>query len=261
MLKEERQQFILDEIRKNNKVLSSELSTSLNVSEDTIRRDLRELSDLGTIRRVHGGAVKNQNNISGGMEDVSSYIPFSYEDREVYSKANKEVIADKAISLIKDDMVILIDGGTTNLEITKRLPKDLKATIITNCLPVATSLAPYRFVDVYFLGGKMLPNALVTVGNSVMKELSEIRADLCFMGTRSIDLKRGITDIDREEVEVKSAMSNAALKVVSVATSDKLMTSQPFLGIPINKIHMLITELNASDGVVQGFKQEGLDIL
>ncbi|KXX69683.1 DeoR/GlpR family DNA-binding transcription regulator [Flammeovirga sp. SJP92] len=260
MLKEERQQFILDEIRKNNKVLSSELSISLNVSEDTIRRDLRELSDSGKIRRVHGGAVKNADSTEE-HSDVSSYIPFSYEDREVYSKAKKEVIADKAISLIKDDLVILIDGGTTNLEITKKLPKDLKATIITNCLPIATSLAPYRFLDVYFLGGKLLPNALVTVGYSVINELSDIKADLCFMGTRSIDVNRGITDIDREEVEVKGAMANASRKVISVAASDKLMTAQPFLGVKLKHVNTIITELNPTSDVLRPFVNEGVEVI
>lgn len=260
MLKEERQQYILNEIRKNNKVLSSELSISLNVSEDTIRRDLRELSDSGKIRRVHGGAVRNANS-TDASEDVSSYIPFSYEDREVYSKAKKEIIAEKAISLIKDDLVILIDGGTTNLEITKRLPKDLKATIITNCLPIASSLAPYRFLDVYFLGGKILPNALVTVGYSVINELSDIKADLCFMGTRSFDINRGITDIDREEVEVKGAMARSARRVVSVATSDKLMTAQPFLGVSINNITTLITELKPTADVLKPFVNENIEVI
>lgn len=259
MLKEERQQYILDEIRKNNKVLSSELSISLNVSEDTIRRDLRELSDSGKIRRVHGGAVKNANvDVSS---EVSSYIPFSYEDREVYSKAKKEIIADKAISLIKDDLVILIDGGTTNLEIIKKLPADLKATIITNCLPIATNLAPYRFLDVYFLGGKLLPNALVTVGYSVINELADIKADLCFMGTRSIDVQRGITDIDREEVEVKGAMARASRKVISVAASDKLMSAQPFLGVKLHDVNTIITELNSTAEVLKPFVNEGVEVI
>ncbi|NLR94169.1 MULTISPECIES: DeoR/GlpR family DNA-binding transcription regulator [Flammeovirga] len=262
MLKEERHQYILAEIRKNNKVLSSELSQRLNVSEDTVRRDLRELSDLGSIRRVHGGAVKHQNEINlEEHSEVSSYIPFSYEDREVYSKAKKEIIAEKAISMLNDDFVILIDGGTTNLELVKKLPKDFKGTIITNCLPIASSLVGHRFVDVYFLGGKILPNALVTVGYSVMNELKEIKADVCFLGTRSLDTSRGITDIDREEVEVKNAMSKAANKVVSVATSDKLNTAQPFLCVSVDKVNVLITELDTNEPILKPFKDLGMEII
>ncbi|ANQ47936.1 DeoR/GlpR family DNA-binding transcription regulator [Flammeovirga yaeyamensis] len=262
MLKEERHQFILNEIRANNKVLSSELSTRLNVSEDTIRRDLRELSDLGSIRRVHGGAVKNNNEINlEEHSDSSAYIPFSYEDREVYSKAKKEVIAKKAVSLLRDDNVILIDGGTTNLELVKAIPMDYKGTVITNCLPIATKLVEHRFVEVYFLGGRILPNALVTVGHSVIQELKEIRADICFLGTRSIDVQRGITDIDREEVEVKNAMSQSAVNVVSVASSDKLYTTQPFLCVSSKSVTTLITELDPNEVTLRPFVEIGVKVL
>ncbi|PWJ42185.1 DeoR/GlpR family DNA-binding transcription regulator [Sediminitomix flava] len=258
MLKDERHTFILNEIKKNNRVLSSELSLSLGVSEDTIRRDLRELSDVGKIRRVHGGAVQHQ---EAEGNTVSNYIPFSYEDREVYGKNAKQLIADKAVSLINDDMVILIDGGTTNLEIVKRLPLELKATFITNCLPVAIALANYRFVDVHYLGGKVLPNAQVTVGYPLLKELSDIQADICFMGTRSIDLKRGITDIDREEVQVKYEMSCSAKKVVAVASSDKLNSSQPFVAVPLSNIHMLITELEPTDISLLPFAEANVSVI
>ncbi|MEH0157594.1 DeoR/GlpR family DNA-binding transcription regulator [Limibacter armeniacum] len=256
MLKEERQNYILDIVRKNNKVLSSELSTELNVSEDTIRRDLRELSDAGKIRRVHGGAISSESN---NKTASSSYIPFSYEDREIYARDEKTVIAKKAVELIHDDSVVLIDGGTTNLEIVKNLPADLKATFFTNCLLVASKLVEYRFVDVYFLGGKILPNAQVTIGHEVTEALKDMHADIFFLGVRSIDAVRGVTDIDREEVRVKRAMAMASKRVVAVALQEKLGSAQPFLAVPVDKIHTIITEAGQEPAAFSPFRHLGIE--
>ncbi|MBX2842936.1 MAG: DeoR/GlpR family DNA-binding transcription regulator [Flammeovirgaceae bacterium] len=249
MLKEERLNYILDEIRAYNKVKSSDLSIQLNVSEDTIRRDLKELSDTGKIRKVHGGAM------------ASSYIPFSYKDREVYAHEEKISIVKKAIPLIKDDQVVLIDGGTTNLELVRLLPQDLKATFFTNCLPVATQLAEHPNIEIVFIGGKIIKNALVSIGLDVINSLNEIQADICFLGTRSIHYKNGITEIDREEAQVKRAIAQSANHVVSLAISDKLDTLQPFKVEGINKINTIVTELDPNHERLDNYKKSGVEVL
>lgn len=251
MLKEERQRFILDEIRKTSKVRSSDLSVMLSVSEDTIRRDLRELSDQGKIRKVHGGALSNDSN----------YIPLSYGDREGFAQQQKETIASKVLGLLKDDMVVIVDGGTTNLEIVRSLPSDIKLTIVTNCLPVAMAASEHRFADLFFLGGKVLSGAPVTVGNDVLNTLDEINADIFLVGTRSISVNRGITDIDRDEVLVKRKMMEVSENVVSPCISEKLGANQPFLVNPIGSVDTLVTELDPRDNALTAFVEQGLKVL
>lgn len=234
MLKEERQDAIFEKIKRSSKVLSSELSVELNVSEDTIRRDLKELSNKGLIRKVHGGAV---------LFNSASYIPVKYDDRKTFAAREKEEIAHKAVDLLRDDMLIFIDGGTTNLEIARQLPTDIKLTVMTNCLPIASELITKKNIQTYFLGGEFLSGAPITVGTDTIDLLNEVNADIFFIGTRSLSVARGLTDIDRSEVLVKRKMAERSEKVVSVALSEKLESVQNFSIISIEQLNVLITEL------------------
>src|SRR5699024_1930358 len=132
MLKEERQSFIIKQINLHNKVLSNELSKKLAVSEDTIRRDLKELAKTGKILKVHGGAIGK-----------AFHYPY-HHNSEIYAQTAKQIIADKAISLLKDDMVILTGGGTTMIEMAKKIPDNLKATFFTISPMVALTLANHE---------------------------------------------------------------------------------------------------------------------
>jgi len=230
------------------------LSQSLGVSEDTIRRDLKDLSSQGLIRKVHGGAILN--------EMSTSYIPMKYDDRQISASAEKEIIAKKAVALIKDGMSIFIDGGTTNLEIVRHIPDNLNITIITNCLPIASELVDKHNIHSFFLGGEILKGVPVTVGTDTLNLLDEVNADIFFIGTRSINIKNGLTDIDRVEVLIKRKMAERSAKVVSVANSDKLNSVQSFNIIPISNLDILITELDPSDEILADYKQQsGLTIL
>lgn len=252
-MKELRQKKILEKIKQSSKVYSSELSIELKVSEDTIRRDLKELSNQGLIRKVHGGAVRF---------DTSSYIPMNYEDRQTFAAHEKNIIAQKAITLLKDDMLVLIDGGTTNLEIIKQLPPDLKLTVITNCLPAAMELLKQSNIHTYFVGGELLSDAPVTVGADTINLLNEVNADIFFVGTRSLSIDNGLTDIDRAEVLIKRKMAECSKKVVSVALSEKLNSVQNFNIIPMDKLNILITELSPDHEALNPYKSmPGLQIL
>ncbi|MCC9137864.1 DeoR/GlpR family DNA-binding transcription regulator [Pontibacter silvestris] len=249
MLKQERHNYILEEVRSHNKVLSSELSHKLNVSEDTIRRDLKELSDNGQIKKVHGGAMQH------------AYIPFSHKDREIYAHEEKVVIVRKAIPLIQDDFVVVMDGGTTNLELARQLPLDLKATVFTNSLPIALQLSEHPKVETVFIGGKILKNAQVAVGLDVINFVADIHADICFIGTRSIHHQFGITDFDREETLTKQALVSCAKHVVSLPISEKINTVQPYKVTGIEKVQTLITELASEDDLLTAYRKRGLQVL
>lgn len=253
MLKEERHQKILDIIKRSSKVLSSELSIDLEVSEDTIRRDLKELSQKGLIRKVHGGAVLNES---------AAYIPMNYEDRGTFAFEEKQSIAKKAISLLKDNMLIFIDGGTTNQEIARQLPDDINIAVMTNCLPVAIELLNKPNIQTHFLGGRILAGVPITVGADTVNILNEVNADIFFVGTRSFSIEKGLTDIDRTEVLIKRKMAERSTSVVSVALSEKLGSVQSFNIIPTEKLDYLITELDPEDPSLNDYKSlAGLSLL
>ncbi|MFV0553849.1 MAG: DeoR/GlpR family DNA-binding transcription regulator [Mangrovibacterium sp.] len=252
-MKEKRQSIILEKIKSSSKVYSSELSQEMNVSEDTIRRDLKELSKKGLIRKVHGGAI---------LHDTSTYIPLSYEARQNFAAGEKKIIAAKAVSLLKDDMLIFIDGGTTNLEITRQIPANLRLTVITNCFPIAGELLNKKNIHTFFLGGELLSNVPITVGTDTINLLNDINADIFFIGTRSLSVEKGLTDIDRAEVLVKRKMAEHSHKTVSVALSEKLGSIQNFNIIPISKLDMLITELDPNHPELDLYRNiDNLEIL
>ena len=248
MLKKERQAHIIQQINVHNKVLSSDLSVQLDVSEDTVRRDLQELSEEGKLIKVHGGAL-------------SKSFHFTLESSTIYSLPEKKSIAYKAMQLIKDGMMIVLSGGTTIRELVKSLPPDLNATFITVSVPIALELLDHPTSEVIFLGNKLLKNAQMSVGAEVVERLGQIKADLCFLGTNSIDANFGISDLEWEIIEVKRAMIKCAHKTISLAISEKLNTIQRLQVCKPEEINMLITERDADDPLLEPFKQKGLSVL
>ena len=152
MLKEERHNYILHQINLHNKVLSSSLSEQIQVSEDTIRRDLLELAQEGKIVKVHGGALSK------------SFNPVAATTGNVYALEEKRIIARKALDFIKDGMFILTTGGTTITELARILPNHLQATFITVSLSAATEFTNHPNIEVVILGDKLSKNSKITVG-------------------------------------------------------------------------------------------------
>ena len=249
MLKEERQFIILEELRIHNKVLTSELSQSLSVSEDTIRRDLRDLADGGKIRKVHGGAV------------VSAFPPYDFRAREVYALERKALLAQKAISLLRPGQVILMDGGTTNIELAKRFPADLKLTVFTNSLPVAVILTDHPTIETIFIGGRILKQEKVTAGIEAMESLDGIRADWGVIGTRSIHPKEGITENNWDESRVKKALVKASQKIMALIIEEKLESIHPYKVLEIKKLNTMVVDLPLDHKFLSPYHQLGIQII
>jgi DeoR/GlpR family transcriptional regulator of sugar metabolism len=241
MLKEERHKIILKQINLHNKVLSTDLSEQLIVSEDTIRRDLNELAELGLILKVHGGAMSK-----------TFHYPFDGQNK-VYALAAKQLIADKTISLFKRDMMILTEGGTTIMEIAKKIPADLQATFLTVSPQVALALAEHENINVITVGGKLAKNANIHTGASVVNDLANIRPDLCIIGTNGISLQYGLTDSDWEVVQIIKAMVRAAKKVAVVTIAEKFNTVQKIKICDLADVDYLVTELPPDSPILAGY--------
>ncbi|MEP7143644.1 MAG: DeoR/GlpR family DNA-binding transcription regulator [Ferruginibacter sp.] len=245
MLKEERHKIILREINLHNKVLTSDLGELLDVSEDTIRRDLNELDELEMILKVHGG----------GMSKTFHY-PFNVQN-PVYALEAKQAIAQKVIALFKKDMLILLEGGTTIMEIAKQIPPDLHATFLTVCPRVAIALAEHENIDVITIGGRLSKNSNIHTGASVINELAAIKTDLCIIGTNGISVADGLTDSDWEVVQVIKAMIRTARKTAVVCIAEKFNSVQKIKITGITGVDYVITELDSNNPILDVYRREG----
>lgn len=249
MLSAERRQLILEQLHREKKVLSSELSTVLNVSEDTIRRDLRELAELGLLQRVHGGAL------------LPSPATASYADRQKQAPQEKEVIARAAAKLVRPGQIVILDGGTTTLQVARHLPLDLHATIVTNSPPISIALAEYPNIEVVMLGGQLYKKALVNVGAATIEALRMIRADLCLLGVCSLHPEIGISVTNLNEAHVKRAMISRAAEVVGLVTAAKLDTAASYVVESIQSLTYLVTAPTVTNEMLAPYKDLGLTIV
>ena len=248
MLKKERQAFILHNVNIHNRVLIGDLSDGSNVSEDTIRRDLQELADHGKLIKVHGGAL-------------SKSFHSSFNSAKVYSIENKKLIAQKAVRLIEDGMFVLTSGGTTIIELAKALPQNLHATFITGSLPAALEYLHHPNIEIIMIGDKISKSSQITVGGEAISKIRQIKADICFVGTNALEVEHGLTDNDWEVVQVKKAMIESSAKVVSLAISEKINTTQRIKVCETKEIDVLITELDEHSPILLAYKKIGLEIL
>ena len=241
MLKKERHAFIIRQINLHNKVLSSDLSAQLQVSEDTIRRDLNNLAETGKIEKVHGGAL-------------SKSFHFPYQLNEVYAQESKKQIARKAVTLLTEGMVVLTGGGTTMIEIARMIPDTLEATFFTISPLVALELSERGLLTVILIGGQLSKNAHINMGAKTVSELAEIKVDLCFLGANGIDFQEGITDSDWEVVQVKKAMIRSSRRLAIMSLGEKLGSVQRMKVCDLNALDYLITDRNETDEILSDYK-------
>jgi DeoR/GlpR family transcriptional regulator of sugar metabolism len=249
MLKKERQNYILQQVNLHNKVLSSSLSVDINVSEDTIRRDLQELSEEGKLIKVHGGALSR------------SFSQVHIQGNGVYSQDQKRTIAQKAIALISNGMFVLTSGGTTIVEMARLLPAELKATFVSGSIAAILEYMDHPNIEVILIGDRVSKNSKITVGSEAISKIRQLKADICFLGTNSIDIHNGVADNDWEVVQLKKAMIESSQKVVCLTIAEKINTVQPIQICPLSKIDVLITELSPDDALLKPYEDAGIKVL
>lgn len=249
MLKRERQAYIVHQVNLHNKVLSNTLSSEMEVSEDTIRRDLQELSENGKLIKVHGGALS------------PSFNKIDSPHYDVYALKSKRIIAKKAVSLIKDGMFVLTGGGTTIIELARCLPLHLQATFVSGSIPAIVEYMSHPSIDVIVLGDKLSKVSKITVGADAHARIKTIKADLCFLGINAINLKHGITDNDWDVVQLKQQMIASSQRTVCLTIAEKINSLQPIHVCDISKVHTLITELDPASEILKPYVDAGITVL
>ena len=248
-LPQERRQYILEELHLNGKVVAIELSKRYGVSKDTIRRDLRELASMGLLKRVHGGALP----IS------PSSVP--YAEREKQPVAAKAALARVASGLVQDGQVIFFGSGTTNAEIAKQLPLNLRITAVTASPQIALHLARYPYIELIMIGGRLNKLELVATDAEAVAQVARFQADICFLGVCSIHPEIGITNNVFEEVAMARTLIAKSGEVVVTMTADKLGTVAPFVVAPIDTLTTIVTEIEVSDDVLMLYEKQGVKVL
>jgi DeoR/GlpR family transcriptional regulator of sugar metabolism len=247
VLTAERRQVILTRLERDGKVVASELVDSLGVSEDTVRRDLRELAAGGLIQRVHGGA----------LPPPPSAVSFA-QRLEVAPEA-KAHLAEAALPLLEGANVLLLDGGTTALELARRLPADRACTVLTNAPPVAAALAAHPRAEVVLIGGRLLKESQTTVGAAALDALRHVRADACVLGICSLHPELGVMATDHDEAHVKRAMVEVSGEVIALATADKLHTASPWVVAAVTDVTHLVTDADAE--LTEPFARAGVSVV
>jgi len=249
MLAAERRETILSILKRDGRVVVPVLSETLDVSIDTIRRDLRDLAAEGRLARVHGGALP------------VSPAATSYSERQRHLTPEKISVASRAAQLARDGMVIVMGGGITNVQVAEHFPLDLHATVITHSPPITTALAEHDNVEVILVGGRLFKYTMVTIGAETVDAFRQVHADLCYLGVCSLHPEVGITNVHYEETLVQRALVACAGEVVAPASSEKLGTASPYVIGPLSDLNVIVTDQGASEEMLQKYRNVGIEIV
>jgi DeoR/GlpR family transcriptional regulator of sugar metabolism len=206
MLTSQRKQLILEKLGAEGQVQSKALSMLFDVSEDTIRRDLRELAAEGRLQRVHGGALPSS----------SAIAPFA--ERQSVKMDAKKRVARKGAQLISSGQVVIVDGGTTTSELITFFPPDLRITVVTHSPSIALGLVDHPSIEVILIGGRLYKHSIVAVGAAGDRRHRKYSCRSVFMGVTGIHPEAGLTTGDFEEACIKRAFSGRAAETVVLAS-------------------------------------------
>ncbi|HHX4405738.1 TPA: DeoR/GlpR family DNA-binding transcription regulator [Enterobacter hormaechei] len=249
MLTSQRKQLILEKLEAEGQVQSTALSLFFSVSEDTIRRDLRELAAEGRLQRVHGGALPAS----------SAIAPFA--ERQSVKMDAKKRVARRGAQLISPGQVVIIDGGTTTSELITFLPPDLRITVVTHSPGIALGLVDHPCIEVILIGGRLYKHSIVTVGAAVIEGINNIHADLFFMGVTGVHPEAGLTTGDYEEACIKRAFSGRAAETVVLASPEKINTASAFVIGDLSLVNTLVVENTTDERWVSALKEKGVAVI
>lgn len=250
MYSEERKLIILEYIQQYSRASVQELSEHLQVSESTIRRDLKELEEAKLLSRTHGGAISLQ-----GV----NFEP-TYREKEDKFRREKEAIARKAVELIEEGETILVDSGTTTFHLVQELKSFSRLTVVTNSLILAQELQGVPGIDVLVTGGTLRRETLALVGPIAEQALDMVRVDKAFIATNGLDLRAGLTTPNLVEASMKAKMIKTAEQVILLADSSKIgkVTFAKFA--KLTEIQKCVIDNEITDRIANEMRKIGIDV-
>lgn len=248
MLTSQRKQLILDALRRDGQVLAKDFARRLDLSEDTIRRDLREMAAEGLLQRVHGGALP----AAPPLPDLAT--------RSGIAREGKSAIGRLAASMIERDAVIFLDGGTTTAEIARALPPDRPVTVVTHAPTIALELAGNSAVTVELIGGRLYRHSMVAVGAVALAAIAGVYADIFFMGVTGVHPVHGFTTGDREEAAIKRAIAAASRRTFVLMTVEKAGAVSPHRVLGPLEADGVLAASDVPDALIEDCRSAGMTI-
>jgi DeoR family fructose operon transcriptional repressor len=247
----ERQQRILLEARERGRVEVAALADLLEVTSETVRRDLTALERHGLLRRVHGGAI---------AIDRLGFEP-GLATRDAVLTTEKERIAKAAVELVPGEGSILLDSGTTTARLAEALPIERELTVVTNSLPIAMKLSSRPNVTILFLGGRVRGRTLAAVDAWAMRALAETFVDVAFIGTNGFSVERGLTTPDTTEAAVKTSMLRSARRTIVLADHTKFGNDALIKFGSLEDAELLITDTGLDPSLVPTLENTGIRVV
>lgn len=250
MFSEERQEKISELLNGKSSIKVTELSGIFNVSESTIRRDLQEMEQKGLLTRTHGGAVNTNR---------TSFEP-SFKEKEDVHHDEKVSIAKAAAGMIEEGDTIILDSGTTAIEIAKNIP-NFNITVITNSIDIAIELSGKENIELIITGGSIRKRTRAMVGHLAESTLKNFRVDKAFIGANGISIEEGVTTPNFDEAHIKKQMMNVSNKVILVADNSKFNEVSFSVICPIRVVSTIITDKGLKQEVIDQLKESGVDVI
>lgn len=249
MLTSERKALILNVLRQEGRLVAKRFSQEMDVSEDTIRRDLRELAREGLLQRVHGGALPT----SSAIADFAA--------RERLETSAKADLGKAGARLIQPGQIVFLDGGTTNVQLARHLPRSLQATIVTHSPSIAIELVNHPGIEVEIIGGRLFKHSIVTVGALSAETIARIRFDAFFMGATGLHPETGVTTGDSEEAAIKRLIARQSAETIVLATREKLGAASAYRIVPMDEVGTMIVERDFPGDIMSSFSRFDIKVI
>ena len=249
ILAAERQQQILEQLGRDGRVLAASLAEVFATSEDTIRRDLRDLAGRGLCRRVYGGALP--------VSPASS----SAQIRAGEATDRKAALGRTLAALAASDSLLFVDSGSTNLAAVKAFPDDLRLTVATHDPAIAAALLAKPQITLWLIGGRVSREMGAAVGGRTLADVEALRPELAFLGVCALDPLAGIAAFDPEDAEIKRALLRNSGRVAAAVLNEKLETGASFAVGRAESLESVVLEADAPESVARAFAERGIKVL
>ncbi|HWU63093.1 MAG TPA: DeoR/GlpR family DNA-binding transcription regulator [Ensifer sp.] len=248
MLTTERKGLILETLRREGRLVAKTFAVDLSLSEDTIRKDLREMAAEGLLARVHGGALP-----------LSSPLP-DFAARTGLAASEKRTLGRAAASLIEPGSTVFFDGGTTNAELIRALPETIPFTAITHSPTIASEFERLKNVEVNLIGGRLYRHSMVAVGADAALAIGRIRPDLFFLGATAANADAGFSTGDVEEAAIKRLIARQSRNVWVLLTAGKLALQSPVTIMPLAEATGIVVDGSVPERELAVFEEAGLSV-
>nr|WP_314087393.1 DeoR/GlpR family DNA-binding transcription regulator [uncultured Shinella sp.] len=248
MLTSQRKALIAQRLNRDGEIVAKALAAELGLSEDTIRRDLREMAAEGLLKRVHGGALP----LAPALPDLAA--------RQTLATDEKSALGARAAVMIEPGQVIFLDGGTTTAALARALPRSFAFTVVTHSPTIACELERHPTADVVLIGGRLYKHSMVTTGALALEAIRGLKADLYFMGVTAAHPTHGLTTGDMEEAATKRVIAENAAATWVMLTAEKLGRASPWTIMPTGSATGLIVPAGLAPEVLAPYRELDLEI-